>query len=154
MPITVFRRIAAENDANQSLTITFGGGYQIVTRGADVAGLDTVSALVGMEEFIVVVMRLATIAELRRRKKIVIAGVFTDQGTRQFGHVARGAHLSAMGEARSIAEGGPLHAKLVGLSCHVLRERTFAASDILSYNCCYVVSGARDEPQDRLFDSD
>ena len=78
MPISVFRRIAAENDTNQSLTLAFDGGYQIVTGGADIAGLDAVCALVGMEKLVMVVMRLATIAEPLCRKKIVIAGMFTD----------------------------------------------------------------------------
>ena len=96
----------------------------------------------------------AAVGEPIDGKIAVIDGEIADQGAGQDAHVAGGAQLSAMRQAGSVAERGPVHAELAGLGRHLQGEAAFRAAHIFGDHGGGVIGRLGDQGQDRVLDGD
>ena len=112
---------------------------EVETRRRNVARLDAVHARIDAEQPVGVAVALAAPGRAARREEMRVVRKTLVDRQRQRGHVARRRALPPVRQARSVAEGGVPHPQRARPRCHQLRERGFAAREILGDGRRHVV---------------
>ena len=143
-------RRPAHDHPDQPVPIAHRRGRQIEARGADIAGLDPVGALVPVEQVVVAVDDAAAKIELAGRKIAVFAREIAVEGERQSGHrrAPSCAGRDRAGRKRCGNRAG--HPELAGLPRHLLGKVGLAAGQPLGEHRGGVIRRFGDDAEDQV----